>query len=181
MTRSATSMRADILDSAARLFAAHGFRGTSLQDIASDVGCSKASLLYHFTNKDAILSELFAPVGQEFETLLERLAPLSGEEAVRAAVAGVVDMSLRFRSQVKILLLDVDTMLDHPDLPCVDDVTESLVDALVGRVPEQEPRVAGWMALLGIFLTTARGVSIPDETMRSELTSGAFRTLGLSS
>ncbi len=180
MTRSATSMRAHILDSAARHFAAHGFRGTSLQDIASDVGCSKASLLYHFTNKDAIISELFAPVGQEIETLLERLAPLQGEEAAKAAVAGVVDLSLRFRRQVKILLLDVDTLLCHPELPDVDSVTEELVDALVGRVPEQEPRVAGWMALLGIFLTTARGVDIPDETMRSELANGAFRTLGLS-
>ncbi len=174
-------MRADILDSAVRLFAAHGFRGTSLQDIASDVGCSKASLLYHFTNKDTMLSELFAPVGQEIETLLERLAPLRGEEAARAAVAGVVDLSLRFRGQVKILLLDVDALLCHPELPDVNGVTDRLVDALVGRVPDQAPRVAGWMALLGIFLTTARGVDIPDETMRVELTHGAFRTLGLSS
>ncbi|WP_062430556.1 TetR/AcrR family transcriptional regulator [Herbidospora daliensis] len=181
MTRSATSMRADILDSAARLFAAHGFRGTSLQDIASDVGCSKASLLYHFTNKDAILSELFAPVGREFDVLLGRLALLTGEEAAKAAVAGVVDLALHFRRQVKILLLGVDVLLDHPDLPDVDDVTEQLVDALVGRAPGQTPRVAGWMALLGIFLTSARGVDIPDETMRAELTSGAFRTLGLSS
>ncbi|GAA0997559.1 TetR/AcrR family transcriptional regulator [Acrocarpospora macrocephala] len=173
-----TSMRAEILESAARLFAAHGFRGTSLQDIASDVGCSKASLLYHFTSKDAILSELFAPVGRDLEAIQGKLAPLDGEQAAREAVAGLVELALRFRRQVKILLVDVDDLLCHPELPDVDSATESLVDALVGRAPEQECRVAGWMALVGIFLTCARGVDVSDEVLRVELTRGALRTLG---
>ncbi|MEU6428666.1 helix-turn-helix domain-containing protein [Microbispora sp. NPDC046973] len=179
MARSATTMRADILDSALRLFAAHGFRGTSLQDIATDAGCSKASLLYHFTNKDAILTELLAPVGPEFAELEGRLAALDGEEAARAAVAGLVDLSLRFRLQVKILLQDVDALICRPELPDVDGLTERLTDALSGRSAAPQARVWAWMAMLGIILTSAGELALPEETLRAELTRGALRTLGL--
>ncbi|RCG30445.1 TetR/AcrR family transcriptional regulator [Sphaerisporangium album] len=178
MPHAPATMRADILESAGRLFAARGFRGTSLQDIASDAGCSKASLLYHFTSKDAILTELLAPAGRELAELEERLAALDGEEAARAAVAGLVDLSLRFRRQVKILIQDVDALINRPELPDVNAVTERLVDALTGRSPTPEARVWGWMAMVGIFLTSAGEHALPDQALRAELTRGALRTLG---
>ncbi|WP_433212393.1 TetR/AcrR family transcriptional regulator [Microtetraspora malaysiensis] len=178
MTRSATTMRADILESAARLFATVGFRGTSLQDIASDVGCSKASLLYHFTNKDAILTELLSPVGRRLAELEERLAGLDGDEAARAAVAGLVESSLRFRREIKILIQDVNAMTTRPELPDVNALIERLVDALTGRSGDPRARVWGWMALVGVALTSAADLAVPEETLRAELTRGALRTLG---
>ncbi|WP_055480981.1 TetR/AcrR family transcriptional regulator [Sphaerimonospora mesophila] len=177
MARSATPMREDILESAARLFATRGFRGTSLQDIASDVGCAKASLLYHFRNKDAILAELLAPAGRELAELADRLAPLDGDEAARAAVAGLVELSLGFRRQVKILLQDVDVMINRPELPGLNESIERLVDSLAGRSDAPEARVRAWMALVAVPLTTATGLPVPDETLRAELTRGALRTL----
>ncbi|MEV7013704.1 helix-turn-helix domain-containing protein [Streptosporangium sp. NPDC051022] len=178
MARSATAMRDDILDSAVRLFATHGFLGTSLQDIASDAGCSKASLLYHFTNKDAILAELLAPAGQELAALTDRLTALEGDEAARAAVAGLVELALRFRLHVKILIQDIDTMTNRPELPDVHALTERMVDALTGHSGDPKARVWGWMALVAIFLTSAADLAIDDRTLRAELTRGALRTLG---
>ncbi len=61
MARSRVDLRSQLLQSALLLFATHGFGGTTLQDIATEVGCSKASLLCHFGSKEAIFTELLTP------------------------------------------------------------------------------------------------------------------------
>src|SRR5580693_2221383 len=52
--------RQRILDIAGELFARQGYTGTSIADIARELGTSTAALYYHFPSKSAILAGLLA-------------------------------------------------------------------------------------------------------------------------
>lgn len=67
-----------LLREAARLFAARGYRGVSLEELAAEVGISGPALYRHFSNKEAILAEVLGDVSNRL------LA--GGQERVAAAV-----------------------------------------------------------------------------------------------
>jgi AcrR family transcriptional regulator len=72
-----------IADAAVRLFARHGYRGTTIAKIAHEVGLTDAGVLYHYPSK----ADLFWAVVDMFEDLqrdrvLELLAP-GGLAAIR--------------------------------------------------------------------------------------------------
>ncbi|OLT13544.1 hypothetical protein BJF79_20510 [Actinomadura sp. CNU-125] len=178
MTRPSSGLHDRILGAALHLFVDHGYRGTSLQDIATDVGCSKASLLYHFSNKEAILTELMVPVLREAVELDARLEKLDGADAAITAVTEFATLAMRFRREVKLLFdnLAEATTLDA-GFPELDGFGEGLVDALAGRSSAPADQVAARMALGGIFLTAA-DLSLDDSMLREALVTTALRTLG---
>jgi AcrR family transcriptional regulator len=70
---STVTRRARILDSAARAFAARGYRASSLRDIARDAGCSLTLLDHHFGGKGMLLE---AVIKGQHEDCHARLAGL---------------------------------------------------------------------------------------------------------
>ncbi|MFF0739264.1 TetR/AcrR family transcriptional regulator [Streptomyces sp. NPDC004111] len=178
MARPASAMRGQILDSALRLFATSGFNGTSLHAIAVDAGCSKASLIYHFSTKEAILTELLTPAGEGLAALDARLAGLSEEQQVEEAVTGYVDLALRYRREVKILFEDTPTMICNPAMGDITALAERLIEAMSGGSGDARRIVSAHMVLGAVFVTCASEIDVPDELLRDELVEGALRTLG---
>ncbi|WP_170397953.1 TetR family transcriptional regulator C-terminal domain-containing protein [Ruegeria arenilitoris] len=59
-TRIQKKNRAAILDAALNVFSAHGFRGSTVDQIATEAGLSKPNLLYYFPSKEAIHTALLS-------------------------------------------------------------------------------------------------------------------------
>ena len=94
-----------ILDRAAGLFARQGFAKTSVQDIATAVGLSKAGLLHHFPTKDAIHEAVLALVDSLGGRLAEQIADLpAGPARDRRALEAVLDIAAAHPGLVSLML-----------------------------------------------------------------------------
>ncbi|MHB1844684.1 MAG: TetR/AcrR family transcriptional regulator [Deltaproteobacteria bacterium] len=66
-------MRQRLLGEATRLFAARGFDGTTLQDVADAVGVSKPAVLHHFASKDTLREAVLAALLDPWKETLPRI------------------------------------------------------------------------------------------------------------
>jgi len=53
------SVKGRLLDAAEGLFCEHGFKGTSIRDIAASAGCNIASVNYYFGSKEKLYEEVW--------------------------------------------------------------------------------------------------------------------------
>lgn len=76
--------RRAIVADATRLFAAGGFQGTSLTQVAERVGVGKSTLLHHFATKEDLLLAVLEHRDAEERAWFEQLGNRSGLEALRS-------------------------------------------------------------------------------------------------
>ncbi|QHC00185.1 TetR family transcriptional regulator [Epidermidibacterium keratini] len=103
-----------LLREAARLFAQRGYRGVSLEELASAVGVSGPALYRHFPNKEAILAEVLRDVSRRLRDggqvrVAEAASP---QEALEALVDFHADFALGETDHIRVHNRDLRTLAD---------------------------------------------------------------------
>lgn len=103
-----------IVDHATRLFAARGFVGASLRDIAKAVGIRKPSLLYHFNSKDDLRRGVLGNMLGHWTEVVPKLlkAATSGHEQFEAVASETLEFFRADPDRARLLLRE---LLDRPE------------------------------------------------------------------
>ncbi|WP_067465632.1 TetR family transcriptional regulator [Nocardia amamiensis] len=168
-----------ILAAARILFATRGYRATSMQSIADDVGITKAALYYHFESKDEILRQLTLPMLDELDATLAAAEAEPDAEMVRwRAIEGYVDVHLRHRHTLTMLVLDMTLLVQAP----VADrfrVAIALANELVaGPGASIEQRVRACQVVAGLADPVVLFRNEPADRLRQLILDGARALLG---
>jgi AcrR family transcriptional regulator len=163
MARQAVTRR-EVLNQSARLFAAHGYRSTSLELVSQRLGVTRQALYYHFRSKGDILGALF----DELMTKLESAAAAADQQRSQEEPRFVA--LLRAHIEVCIANLDLLALLLHerPEIAKLDglrankrrrEYTQNFVEAYDEGVSEGVLiQLDSWIAV-NTLLSAANGVS----------------------
>lgn len=160
-----------ILAAAMEGFGGRGYDATSLDDLASELGIRKQSILYHYPSKEILLDTVVDQAVAELTDALWGVIDSSddGFARVEAMVRGVFRLAIR-RPELLGLLREV-TRLGPPVLnratgalePLIKGATEWLGEEMrAGRVRESDPRLLAFSVY-----STVMGVATEIEVLRA--------------
>lgn len=106
--------REDVVVAAGRMFAEHGYDGTSMRDLGKVLGLLGSSLYSHIGSKQDLLVEVVQRGAGLFEaSAAAASSDGSGRERLRALIAGHIDVVLDHRDEVRTFLNEA-RALDGP-------------------------------------------------------------------
>jgi AcrR family transcriptional regulator len=163
-----------ILAASRALFAERGYRATSMQTIADQVGITKAALYYHFASKDELLRQLTLPMLDELESALAKAEAAGDPETVRwRAIEGYVDVYLRHRETLVMLIRDMTLLVEAP---VADRFRTSIAlanDLVCGPGASLEVRVRASQVVAGLGDPVVLFRDVPPDRLRRLILDGA--------
>ena len=114
MARSQSARKADILDAAVKVFAAHGLKAT-IRMVGQAAGVNSAVMYYYFENKQVLFTESIRMVLAGFLAHLAgtRREFHDGQDRIRYLVDGVMDYGATHPDGIKLISV---AMILHADL-----------------------------------------------------------------
>ena len=176
--------RKQILDSAAELFARHGFHGVSIADLGAACGFSGPALYKHFRSKQAILAEMLVSISEELLTEGRARVKAAGDD--KSALVALIDWHVDFALAHKPLIVVQDR--DWAALPLearekVRETQRKYVEVWVKVLRSIHPDLplasarATVHAAFGLINSTPHSALASDEAMHEILTGMAERAL----
>ncbi|GLI28544.1 hypothetical protein ARHIZOSPH14_27860 [Agromyces rhizosphaerae] len=149
---------------ALRNFAANGFAGASLQQIADDAGYAKSSVLYHFGSKEALLEAGISPALEALEQVIDELvaSDLTAGDWVRFRER-FIEMLLAHRLEVFTFINHRSSFAGAPVCTRTDAVIRRLTDLIFAQRPSTEERLRFGIALGGAAYALVAGMTYRDE------------------
>jgi AcrR family transcriptional regulator len=97
----------EIISAAKKLFALNGYSPTSMDDIARDVGITKASLYYFFESKERIFTDIIEEVAAEIKNYLAAELKICEEQS--ESLADMIDriISICLKNGIVIRPIDI--------------------------------------------------------------------------
>lgn len=179
MTQPDTKQR--ILAIAAELFARQGYTGTTIADIARELGTTTAALYYHFPSKAAILGGLLAKPLAAYTRLLDGLD--SGHTTPEQLLGAIIDICADSRDLAMIFDRDPKAlaMIDEQLPRSSAEITAQTVAALAGPDPDHAALIRASSALAVAKAGTLAALDLGDGTLtpadRAEVLAVALRAL----
>jgi TetR/AcrR family transcriptional regulator len=148
-TRIQKEKRETILEAALEVFSTHGFRGSTIDQIAEAAGMSKPNLLYYFHSKEEIHGTLIARL---LETWLAPLRELRADgdplTEIRSYIRRKLEMARDYPRESRLFANEILQGAPHI-LPLLEADLKNLVD-------EKANIIAGWMRAGKIAATDPR-------------------------
>lgn len=189
MARAPRTPRDRILSAALSVFAAHGERGSSVQDVATRAGMSKQALLHHFPTKERLLDGVYGLLAERFRAELPEVATelvSRSHDRYRAIIEVALDRFVDSPELARFLAFELlerpATVLGwlrseaSPWLGLVKGVVEQSSERQEGFDPEAHVAVLGAMMLMQSTLAQAA-----DPAWRRRLQQATLRVMQLGS
>jgi AcrR family transcriptional regulator len=168
-----------MMEAAIDLYAAHGYKGTSLQMIADAIGVTKAAVYYHFKSKTALLS---AVIDHLFIDFSDHAAYIESRSSRSAKVLALTDFltGVVLRRRQSLAALSSDAAINtHPQYTkTVTAAWDRILRAVEGPNPSAERRVAFYLAA-SVPHTVRMLDDLNDARLRVAMSKVLTRLLGI--
>jgi AcrR family transcriptional regulator len=150
-TRPRGAGRAQLHEVALRLFARDGVEGTSLQDIADEMGVSKAALYYHYKTKEELVLGVIAPLLDQLAEIVAGARQHRARQArIDAVITGLVRLVLDSHSWFIGFMVDPYVVRLLPEQVALRRSWEELVELVTGADRDDFLRVALLVFVTGL-------------------------------
>ena len=170
-----SNTRTQLIESACRLFAAHGYAGASISSIARELGLSKQALLHHFGSKGALYTlAVEQAAAAVLQLLFDAMEDDHPPEDQLAAFFASYQRLLSVDSTAGQLVLR--ELLDHALTTDAGGALDTLLESLVATVQATErwqgAGVAGALAVVTQLLGAASLMSSAESSLSAKFGSG---------
>jgi AcrR family transcriptional regulator len=174
-TSNRSNPSSELLAVATEQFAASGFAGTSLQQIADAAGYSKSSVLYHFASKEALLEAALGPAIDRLEVVLATVSDLGGTSRQQMEfVERFIDFLFDYRLEVHTFINQGQSLVGLPVIDRANASVRKLAESCATDFESVEERVRFGVALGGAAYILVAGENFGDDDVPADEVRGAL-------